>query len=58
MITLRISNGRVIDPSQNIDRVADLWIRGEQILGVGPYPSSQADRTLSAIVPRVNHHSC
>jgi dihydroorotase len=48
MITLRITNGRVIDPSQSIDQVADLWIRGEQILGVGPHPSAQADRTLDA----------
>ncbi len=48
MITLRITNGRVIDPSQNIDQVTDLWIRGERVLGVGPHPSTQADRTLDA----------
>jgi dihydroorotase len=48
MITLLICNGRVIDPAQNIDQVCDLWIRGEQILGVGPHPSAQADRTLDA----------
>jgi dihydroorotase len=48
MITLRISNGRVIDPSQNIDQMTDLWIRGEDVLGVGPHPSMQADRTLDA----------
>jgi hypothetical protein len=30
MIT-RISNGRVIDPSQNIGQVADLWIRGVKV---------------------------
>ncbi len=48
MITLRITNGRVIDPSQGIDQVADLWIRGEYVLGVGPHPSAQADRTLDA----------
>jgi dihydroorotase len=48
MITLRITNGRVIDPAQNIDQVTDLWIRGEHVLGVGPHPSTHADRTLDA----------
>ncbi|HEY7331133.1 MAG TPA: dihydroorotase [Gemmataceae bacterium] len=48
MSILRITNGRVIDPSQNIDQVTDLWIRGEHVLGVGPHPSTQADRTLDA----------
>jgi dihydroorotase len=48
MHTLRISNGRVIDPAQGIDQVADLWIRDETILGIGPQPTAQADRTLDA----------
>ncbi len=48
MTTLRISNGRVIDPAQDIDQVTDLWIRGEKILGVGPQPSTVADRTIDA----------
>jgi dihydroorotase len=48
MSILRITNGRVIDPSQNIDQVTDLWIRGEHVFGVGPHPSTQADRTLDA----------
>jgi len=48
MKTLRITNGRVIDPSQAIDQVTDLWIRGENILGTGPHPQLQADRTLDA----------
>jgi dihydroorotase len=48
MNTLRITNGRVIDPSQGIDAVADLWIRGERVVGVGPQPSLHADRTLDA----------
>src|SRR5919198_535006 len=29
MKTLLISGGRVIDPSQKIDEITDLWIRGE-----------------------------
>jgi dihydroorotase len=48
MITLRITNGRVIDPSQGLDQVTDLWVRGEHILGTGPQLSAQADRTLDA----------
>ena len=48
MKTLRISNGRVIDPAQAIDQVIDVWIRGENILGVGPQPQLQADRVLDA----------
>src|SRR5262245_32095007 len=45
MKTIRLTGGRVIDPSQNLDQVADLWIRGETILGIGPQPYS-ADQTI------------
>lgn len=48
MNTLHITNGRVIDPSQRIDQVTDLWIRGEHVLGLGPQPGAQADRVLDA----------
>src|SRR6516225_7412383 len=48
MHTLRITNGRIIDPSQGIDQVADLWIRGEHLAGLGPQPHLHADRTLDA----------
>src|SRR3989440_7679205 len=48
MKTLRITNGRIIDPSQAIDQVTDVWIRGESILGAGPQPQLQADRALDA----------
>src|SRR5437762_14151043 len=48
MQTLRITNGRVIDPGQRTDQVADLWIRGEHIVGLGPQPQLRADRTLDA----------
>jgi dihydroorotase len=47
MQTLRIANGRVIDPSQGIDQVTDLWLRGDSVLGVGPQ-QMQADRTIDA----------
>jgi dihydroorotase len=47
MSILRITNGRVIDPSQNIDQTADVWIGDKRILGIGPHPQP-ADRVLDA----------
>ena len=46
---LRILNGRLIDPSQNMDQLAELWIRGEQILGIGPQPGLQPTHTVDAV---------
>src|SRR5437588_5033821 len=48
MNILRITNGRLIDPSQNLDLITDLWIRGEHIVGVGQQPRLQATETLDA----------
>jgi dihydroorotase len=48
MTTLCITNGRVIDPAQSIDQVADLWIQDSTILGLGPQPHAQPDRVLDA----------
>lgn len=48
MTILRIANGRLIDPAQKIDRVDDLWIENDRILGVGPQPNLRADRTIDA----------
>src|SRR5438045_9764165 len=48
MRTLCITNGRVIDPSQGFDQVSELWIRGENILAVGPQPQLRADQVLDA----------
>ncbi|HMF17766.1 MAG TPA: dihydroorotase [Gemmataceae bacterium] len=48
MNTLRISNGRVIDPSQNIDQVSDLWVKGEHIAGMGSQPGLQPTRVIDA----------
>ena len=47
MTITRITNGRVIDPSQDIDKVADLWIDGEKIAGIGSR-DLRADRTIDA----------
>jgi len=43
--TLLLRNGRVIDPSQQLDRVTDLWVSNGEIAGIGPQ-SRVADRTL------------
>src|SRR5579871_6722469 len=48
MRTLCITNGRVIDPSQNLDQVTDLWIRGESIVGFGPQPELRPDQVFDA----------
>lgn len=46
MATLCITNGRVIDPSQGIDQVAELWIDNGRIVGIGPQPHLQATRVI------------
>src|SRR5713226_1619985 len=43
-----IRNGRVLDPSQGLDQITDLWLRGEQVLGIGPRPENRADKTIDA----------
>lgn len=48
MTTLRITNGRVIDPSQGIDRVDDLWIQNGRIVGIGARTDLRADRSIDA----------
>src|SRR5438552_2141714 len=47
MTTIRIANGRVIDPVQNVDQVADLWVQDDRVAGVGPQ-NLRADRTVDA----------
>src|SRR2546422_3809369 len=47
MDILRITNGRVIDPAQGLDRVTDLWVRGGQIAGIGAQPY-EGTRTIDA----------
>src|SRR5262249_3846442 len=48
MNNLRISNGRVIDPAQNLDQVTDLWIQGDRVLAVGLRPDPVAGRPIDA----------
>ena len=48
MNTILIRSGRVIDPSQNIDQIADLWIQGDKILGIGPNLAANPDQIIDA----------
>jgi dihydroorotase len=48
MTTLRIANGRIIDPSQKTDEVSDLWIKDGQIAGISSQTPFKPDRVLDA----------
>src|SRR5712691_6046106 len=48
MNTLRITNGRVLDPANGVDQVTELWIRGDRIHAFGPQPHLHPDRTIDA----------
>jgi dihydroorotase len=48
MSTLRIINGRVLDPANGIDQISDLWIQDDRVVGLGSQPHLHADRTLDA----------
>jgi dihydroorotase len=48
MGTVRIANGRVIDPSQDLDRVDDLWIVDDRIAGVGRHLYPHAHEVIDA----------
>jgi dihydroorotase len=45
--TIRISGGRVIDPSQNLDNVTDLWLGRGRVLAIGAC-NETPDRTIDA----------
>jgi dihydroorotase len=46
MHTLLLANGRVIDPSQHLDRVIDVWIRGGHVAAIGPHEGLHADEVV------------
>lgn len=54
MNTLLLRNGRVIDPSQSLDRIADLWLADGKIVGLGPQslaPTRTLDCTGKIVCP-------
>jgi dihydroorotase len=46
--TIHIRGGRVIDPSQGIDRTADLWLRRGKVLALGEPPDDEAEVVIDA----------
>jgi len=48
MTSLRITNGRVIDPCQGIDRVADLWLANGRVVGIGAEHAQPTAQTIDA----------
>lgn len=49
-----LRGGRVIDPASRIDRIADLWIKGDRILGLdeaGQQPDESIDCTGKIVCP-------
>jgi dihydroorotase len=53
-----LSGGRVIDPSQDLDRVADLWIRDRRIADVVPPGSASVDDPEAVVVDATNLVVC
>ena len=48
MRTIQISGGRIIDPSQNIDQIGDLWLRRGQVLPLGGGAYEDAEIVIDA----------
>jgi dihydroorotase len=46
--TTLITGGRVIDPSQRLDAVTDVWLHGDKVLHLGSRPDLRADQTINA----------
>jgi len=45
MKTTVLKSGRIVDPSQNIDIIGDLFIQDGRIIGID-LPAQQADETI------------
>ncbi len=48
MRTIVITGGRVIDPSQNIDRIADVWLSRGRVLALGGEGPVEAELVIEA----------
>jgi dihydroorotase len=46
--TILITGGRVIDPSQGIDRTADVWLGGGRVLSIGSEAGREPERVIDA----------
>jgi len=47
MTMLKIENGHIIDPANNIDKKTDLWIEGGKIIAIGKHKGTP-DQTIDA----------
>lgn len=47
MIEMLITNGRVIDPANDIDALCDLWVEGGKVAGIGKF-EGEAGQTIDA----------
>jgi dihydroorotase len=48
MSLIRIAGGRVVDPSQDLDRITDVWIDGDRILSIGNDVPFDPEETIVA----------
>jgi dihydroorotase len=48
MRSIQIAGGRVIDPSQGIDRTADVWISGSRVVGIGEGGDDEPEIVIDA----------
>ena len=48
MSRLRIAGGRVVDPANGVDGVADVWIEDGRVIAAPVEPDARADRTIDA----------
>jgi dihydroorotase len=46
--TIQITGGHVIDPSQNIDEIADVWLRDRRIFAIGGEGVEEPDTIIDA----------
>ena len=43
-----IRGGRLIDPDQGLDLIADLWLEGTRVVGLEPPPGAVPDKIINA----------
>ncbi len=48
MRTIQISGGRVIDPSQDLDRITDVWLGGGRVLALGEEGYDEPEMVIDA----------
>ena len=48
MSRLKVAGGHVVDPSNGVDGLADVWIDGGRVVPAPDDPNAQADRTIDA----------